>query len=256
MKSSSEKPKPSVDKILASTLTHLQTLHAFGVGHVMKATRAVTTPENPSPSWNMSPLGKTPSPSGEGKEPTITTLEELQNHIGACTRCPLCAERKTVVFGSGNPHADLLFVGEGPGSDEDEQGLPFVGRAGQLLTKMIEAMKMQRSDVYIANIVKCRPPANRVPEPSEATTCLPFLQKQIALIKPRMIVCLGKTAAQYLLGMEIAITKLRGRFIDYSCNGSTIPVMPTYHPAYLLRNPEMKKYVWDDLQTVMKRLGI
>ena len=145
-----------------------------------------------------------------------------------------------------------MFVGEGPGADEDAQGEPFVGRAGQLLTKMIEAMGLKRSDVYIANIVKSRPPGNRNPEPAEIATCLPFLKKQIEIIQPKVIVCLGKIAAQTLLQTEIPITKLRGQFQDYG----GIQVMPTYHPAFLLRNPPMKKFVWEDLKKVMSLLGL
>ncbi len=186
--------------------------------------------------------------------PTLTTsdLEGLRATIGDCTRCRLHTGRTNLVFGVGNPKAELMFVGEGPGADEDLKGEPFVGRAGQLLTKMIEAMKLTRSDIYIANIVKCRPPNNRNPEPDEIAECIPFLKKQIDIINPKVIVALGKFAAQTLLQTEIPITKLRGEFKSY---GNT-QVMPTYHPAFLLRNPNMKKPVWEDLQKVMKVLGL
>jgi DNA polymerase len=152
----------------------------------------------------------------------------------------------------GNKNADLMFIGEGPGRDEDAQGVPFVGRAGQLLTKIIEAMKISRDDVYIANIVKCRPPGNRNPEPDEVTACMPFLIRQAQLIKPKVIVCLGSVASQNLLGVETKITSLRGNFTSWQ----NIPVMPTYHPAFLLRNPNMKKPVWEDMQKVMEKLGV
>lgn len=185
------------------------------------------------------------------KKSSISNLEEVRKELGDCTRCRLHAGRIHLVFGVGNPKANLMFVGEGPGRDEDIQGIPFVGRAGQLLTKIIEAMKFKREDVYIANIVKCRPPNNRNPEPDEIKTCLPFLEKQIASIKPQAIICLGKFAAQTLLNTETPISRLRGKMGEYK----GIPTMPTYHPAYLLRNPEAKKQVWEDVQQVMKILG-
>lgn len=178
------------------------------------------------------------------------TLDEVRAEIGDCTRCKLCKGRKNIVFGVGNPNAKLMFIGEGPGADEDEQGIPFVGRAGQLLTKIIEAMGFKREDVYIANIAKCRPPNNRNPEPDEVTTCIPFLKEQVAAINPKVIVCLGSVATQNLLGTEGKITRLRGNFTEWQ----GIPVMPTYHPAFLLRNPNMKKPVWEDMQKVMKFL--
>lgn len=184
--------------------------------------------------------------------PTSETLEAVREVIGECTRCPLHKGRTHIVFGAGNPNAELMFVGEGPGADEDLKGEPFIGRAGQLLTKMIEAMGISRADVYIANIVKCRPPNNRNPEPIEVATCSPFLKQQIELIGPKVIVALGKFAAQTLLQTEIPITKLRGEFHAY---GET-QLMPTYHPAFLLRNPAMKRPVWEDLKKVMKVLGI
>lgn len=178
-------------------------------------------------------------------------LEDVRAEIGNCNKCKLCGGRKNIVFGVGNPNAELMFVGEAPGADEDEQGIPFVGRAGQLLTKIIEAMGYKRSEVYIANIVKCRPPNNRNPEPDEVAACLPHLIKQAEIISPKAIVCLGSVAAQNLLNIDTKITKLRGKFTKWQ----GIPVMPTYHPAFLLRNPNMKKPVWEDMQQIMKMLG-
>lgn len=180
----------------------------------------------------------------------LETLEDIRADIGDCTRCALHKGRTHIVFGEGNSKAELMFVGEGPGRDEDVTGRPFVGRAGQLLTKIIEAMKMKRGDVYIANIVKCRPPNNRVPAPDEVSTCEGFLHRQITVIKPKVIVCLGSVATQNLLKTESKISSLRGKFIEW--NG--IQVMPTYHPAFLLRNPEMKKEVWKDMKEVMEYL--
>ena len=178
-------------------------------------------------------------------------LAEIRAEVGDCRRCKLSGGRTHVVFGVGNPAAELMFVGEGPGADEDEQGEPFVGRAGQLLTKMIEAMGFRREDVYIANVVKCRPPGNRNPEPDEIEACEPFLRAQIAGIQPKVIVALGKFAAQTLLRDPTPITKMRGHWQAYQ----GVRLMPTFHPAYLLRSPEEKKKAWDDLQLVMKELG-
>jgi DNA polymerase len=180
------------------------------------------------------------------------TLEEVRAELGDCTRCKLHQlGRKQIVFGVGNPKAELMFIGEGPGSQEDIQGIPFVGDAGQLLTKIIQSMGFSRDDVYIANIVKCRPPQNRDPEPDEVASCEPFLKQQIASINPRMIVTLGKYASQTILHTSTAITRLRGQWGSYQ----GIPVMPTYHPAYLLRNPEEKRPVWSDMKAVVAALG-
>lgn len=178
-------------------------------------------------------------------------LEQLRARIGDCTLCRLHKGRTHLVFGVGNPDADLMFIGEGPGRDEDLQGEPFVGRAGQLLTRIIMAMDLKRSDVFIANIVKCRPPQNRAPSEDEAERCIPFLIEQVNIIKPKVIVCLGSVAVQNLLKTEEKITRIRGKWQEW--NG--IPVMPTYHPAFLLRNPAMKKPVWDDMQEVMRKLA-
>lgn len=180
-------------------------------------------------------------------------LRALQEEIGDCTRCPLAyAGRRTIVFADGSPTARLMFVGEGPGADEDTQGVPFVGKAGQLLNNMITAMGLAREEVYIANIVKCRPPANRVPEPAEANTCSPFLLRQIDIVRPEVIVALGSTAAAYLLGVKQSLASLRGTW--HTCRGAKLAV--TYHPAFLLRDPRMKSEAWKDLQMVMKDLGL
>ncbi len=180
-------------------------------------------------------------------------LEAIREELRDCQRCPLAKlGRHTIVFGDGDANARLMFVGEGPGADEDAQGLPFVGRAGQLLNNMIAAMGLKREEVYIANIVKCRPPQNRVPEPEEAHTCSPFLFRQIDVIRPEVIVALGSTAATYLLGAKSPLAGLRGRV--HSFHGSKLIV--TYHPAYLLRDPNQKKAAWADLQIAMRELGL
>ena len=180
------------------------------------------------------------------------TLKAIREDIGDCTRCRLSKGRKNIVFGVGNMNADIMFIGEGPGADEDEQGEPFVGRAGQLLNNMISAMGIKRQDVYIANVVKCRPPGNRTPEKDECDTCGPFLLRQIEVIRPKVIVALGAVAAKYLLAINDSMANLRGRW--YDLKGSKLAV--TYHPAYLLRDPRQKKEAWKDLQMVMKYLGL
>jgi DNA polymerase len=179
-------------------------------------------------------------------------LQAVKDEMGDCRRCRLASGRKTIVYGQGNPHAELMFVGEAPGAEEDEQGLAFVGRAGQLLTDIIEkGLKMRRADVWIGNILKCRPPQNRNPEPDEILACQPFLEAQIRAIRPRVLVGLGKFGAHWLLKTAEPITRLRGRVGEYE----GIPVMPTYHPAYLLRNPAGKKDVWEDMKVVLRLLG-
>jgi uracil-DNA glycosylase len=188
-------------------------------------------------------------------------LKIIREDLGDCTRCKLHATRNKIVFGVGDPNADLLFVGEGPGADEDAQGEPFVGRAGQLLNNMIKAMGLRREDVYIANIVKCRPPANRPPERDESETCSPFLMRQIAAIKPKVIVALGATSAKGLLALSAPMTELRGRWYDFRPAGSDPAwagsrLAVTYHPAFLLRDPRQKGEAWKDLQMVMKYLGL
>ncbi len=191
-------------------------------------------------------------------------LKAIREDLGDCTRCKLHKQgRKQIVFGVGNPRADLMFVGEGPGADEDAQGEPFVGRAGQLLNNMIKAMRLRREDVYIANVVKCRPPGNRTPERDECDTCSPFLMRQIAAIRPRVIVALGAVAARNLLAINAPMSELRGRFYDFKPAGvRTDPSWPgarlavTYHPAFLLRDPRQKGEAWKDLQMVMRELGL
>jgi DNA polymerase len=180
-------------------------------------------------------------------------LRAIQEEIGDCTRCPLAyAGRRTIVFGDGDPNARLMFVGEGPGADEDASGVPFVGKAGQLLNNMIGAMGLKREEVYIANIVKCRPPANRAPEPVEANTCTQFLLRQVDVVQPQVIVALGATAAMYLLGVKQSLASLRGSW--HGCRGAKLAV--TYHPAFLLRDPRQKGEAWKDLQMVMAEMGL
>ncbi|HSD29241.1 MAG TPA: uracil-DNA glycosylase [Vicinamibacteria bacterium] len=178
------------------------------------------------------------------------SLQAIREDIGDCRRCKLAGGRKTIVFGQGSPEARLMFVGEAPGADEDEQGLAFVGKAGQLLTKIIEAIGLRRDDVFIANVIKCRPPQNRNPEPDEILSCQPFLEAQIRAIQPRVLVGLGKFAGQWLLKTAEPISRIRGRLGDYQ----GIAVMPTWHPAYLLRNPGAKRDVWEDMKAVRSLL--
>jgi len=187
-----------------------------------------------------------------GGKITGETLLIIRQDLGDCTRCKLHKGRNKIVFGDGSVKAKLVFVGEGPGADEDKQGLPFVGRAGKLLTQMIEAMGLQRSDVYICNVVKCRPPDNRQPEKDEVTACSPFLFRQLDVLQPKVIVCLGSTAAQTLLQTNRGISHFRGEWLDFR----GYKMMATYHPAYLLRNPAAKGEVWKDLQKVMGELGL
>jgi uracil-DNA glycosylase len=197
----------------------------------------------------LAPLPQSSIPAAERE----AALQAIRDEIGDCTRCPLAyAGRRNIVFGDGNPGARLMFVGEGPGADEDASGIPFVGKAGQLLNNMIGAMGLKREEVYIANIVKCRPPANRVPEPVEANTCTQFLVKQIDVVRPEVIVALGATAATYLLGVKQSLASLRGTW--HSCRGAKVAV--TYHPAFLLRDPRQKGEAWKDLQRVMAEMGL
>ncbi len=206
----------------------------------------------------------TPKPEYGVADP-VAALKLIREDLGDCTRCKLHKQgRKQIVFGVGNPRAELMFVGEGPGADEDAQGEPFVGRAGQLLNNMIKAMGLRREDVYIANVVKCRPPGNRTPERDECETCSPFLMRQIAVIKPKVVVALGAVSAKNLLAINAPMSELRGRFYDFKPAGvrSSDPAWPgarlavTYHPAFLLRDPRQKGEAWKDLQMVMKYLGI
>jgi len=192
-------------------------------------------------------------PTGEATSGRNAALDLIRQDVVACMRCPdLCCSRTQTVFGVGNPQARLVFLGEAPGADEDAQGEPFVGRAGQLLTKIIEACKMQRQDVYILNVLKCRPPGNRNPSHEEAANCREFLDRQLDVIKPDYICCLGAVAARALLNTEASIGKLRGQFFKYK----NAEVLCTYHPAYLLRNPSAKREVWDDMKLLMSRMGV
>lgn len=183
----------------------------------------------------------------------IDPFLELKEEVFKCQKCPLAGFRQNPVFGEGDPNARLMFIGEGPGAEEDKEGRPFVGRAGQLLTKMIEAMGLKRQEVYIANIVKCRPPGNRNPFREEVASCISYLKKQIEIVDPEVIICLGSVAVRYLLNIDKQISKVRGEFIKYN---DKIYVMPTFHPAYLLRNPDKKKQSWEDLKKVINFLKL
>jgi len=212
-------------------------------------------PRNERPAAAMAPqpaLVSTPAVVSLPAEARHTRLSVLASTVASCKRCALHSTRTQTVFARGNGNSGLCFVGEGPGADEDAQGSPFVGPAGQLLDKMIAAMGIERDDVYVCNIVKCRPPNNRAPEPEEMSACMPYLAEQLELVGPQVIVALGKTAVQGLFGTSEGITKIRGRWRLYQ---GRIAVMPTFHPAYLLRNPEAKRDVWNDLQAVLKQLG-
>jgi len=210
--------------------------------------RAIIMLKSGTPPMDIEPA-QTPAPA---LTPTPDSLKLLAADLQGCSRCKLCEKRTTLVFGEGNPNADLVFVGEGPGEQEDLSGRPFVGKAGELLEKMINAIGLQRSDVYILNVVKCRPPGNRNPEPDEIEACRPFLDRQLELLNPKVVVALGKFAAQTLLATDARISELRGRFHPY--RGAKL--MPTFHPAYLLRSPESKREAWDDLQKVAQDLGL
>jgi uracil-DNA glycosylase family 4 len=222
------------------------------VASAPRASAPNQAPRQPLP--NVAPAAATvaaqsPPLTGEERAGRLTVLAEA---VKGCTRCVLHEERTQTVFARGNGSSGLCFVGEGPGADEDAQGLPFVGPAGQLLDRMIAAMGIARDDVYVCNIVKCRPPKNRTPEPEEMSACMPFLSEQLGLVEPQVIVALGKTAVQGLFGTAEGITRIRGRWRLYQ---GRVAVMPTFHPAYLLRNPAAKREVWADLQLVLKHLG-
>ena len=205
--------------------------------------------------WGLEPPALSPSALGylENGPESLRSLEELRDLIGDCRRCKLWRGRTHLVFGEGSPQARLVFVGEGPGREEDLEGRPFVGEAGKLLTRIIEdGMRMKRQDVYICNVVKCRPPNNRDPEADEIAACIPFLRKQLSLIRPQVVCTLGRIAAQGLLGRDFKITQERGKWLSFA----DIPLMSTFHPAYLLRNPSAKRQVWEDVQEIMKHLGL
>ena len=241
---------------IAAHLQFLRDLGVTGVSRdpVWREREGDPAPVAPPAAVAVQSGGGAIDPVAEGSLTQIATLDALRTHVGpACTRCKLCKQgRSQVVFGVGNPKAELMFVGEAPGADEDRQGEPFVGRAGQLLTKIIEAIQLQRSDVYIANVIKCRPPENRNPEPDEIATCEPFLHRQIDLIRPRVIVALGTFAAKALLKTESPISRLRGRVHDYR-GGSKL--VATFHPAFLLRSPDRKRDVWEDMKKVRALLA-
>jgi uracil-DNA glycosylase family 4 len=217
------------------------------------ATAAAAPPAaTPPPAWQPAASTAGGSAAAAASDPVAAGLATLRREILACTRCPLHAGREQAVPGEGNPHADVLFVGEAPGASEDRAGRPFVGPSGELLDRILaNAMGLQRSDVYIANVAKCRPPGNRTPEPNEVAACLPYLQQQIDWIRPKVIVCLGRVAAQNLLGVDDAVSRLRGRDLAYR----DIPVVVTWHPAYLLREPAAKRDTWDDIKRVNRLLG-
>jgi uracil-DNA glycosylase len=232
-------------------------IEARGVVSRESAPLPLATPPQPSRAAPaappLAPPAQLPTPNSQlTTQDRQTRLTVLADEVKACTRCVLHAERTQTVFARGNGSSGLCFVGEGPGADEDAQGLPFVGAAGQLLDRMISAMGIEREDVYVCNIVKCRPPKNRTPEPEEMNACMPYLAEQLSLVEPQVIVALGKTAVQGLFGTAEGITRIRGRWRLYQ---GRIAVMPTFHPAYLLRNPAAKREVWDDLQLVLKQLG-
>lgn len=238
-------------EIVDETIAALEDLKRRGVTHVPVTKATLAELGKPPVRRAIAPLAVVSVPVQRSATDAVA-LQSLAAQAKACVKCRELARcRHSVVFGVGNPRAELMFIGEAPGADEDAQGEPFVGRAGQLLTKIIEAMGFQRSEVYIANVLKCRPPENRVPEPEEVANCLPFLLKQIELIQPQVIVALGATAVRGLLDVGLGITKMRGHWYTYH----GVPMMPTFHPAYLLRNPPAKKEVWDDMKAVLAKLG-
>ena len=240
------KQKEEIGALAAAAAAYLRACREMGVDTWRR------DPEDEDTVEALDRPGERPSASGSASAPAALSLAQVRERLGDCQRCRLASTRTHLVFGTGNPEADLLFVGEGPGRDEDLQGEPFVGRAGQLLTRMIRAMGLTRKAVYIANIIKCRPPGNRNPKPDEIAACRPFLDMQIAAIRPKVICALGTFSAQTLLGTTTRISDLRGRFHDLD----GVKVLPTFHPAYLLRNPGEKGRVWADLQKIMAELGL
>ncbi len=230
-------------------LPHVEFLRRAGVTLLP----AVRSPESRVASQAQDPTGPHAGPGTQEPGPAALAarLDAVRREAEACTKCRLCEGRTTVVFEDGSRQARLMLIGEGPGAEEDRQGLPFVGPAGQLLTRILSAMGLRRDEVYIANIVKCRPPGNRTPEPDEVAACLPYLREQIAAVRPPAVVLLGSVAARALLGPDVSITRIRGRFTDVG----GIPAMPTFHPAYLLRNPGEKRKVWEDMQKVRDLLA-
>jgi len=241
--------EPAMARFSSPNIQKEETLPKSARKPVLRVSAPVPTPSPKIPSL---PVAAGPSLFEAVDKIVDDTLLKVREDLGECTRCKLHRTRHTIVFGDGNPKAELVFVGEGPGADEDAQGLPFVGRAGKLLTQMIEAMGLQRKDVYICNVVKCRPPENRQPEEDEVSTCSPFLFRQIDVIAPKVIVCLGAVAAKTLLQTNRGISQFRGEWLEFRGR----KLLATYHPAYLLRNPPAKSEVWKDLQKVMAVLGL
>lgn len=227
----------ALNEILNDTVKYLEYLKEEGIS-VVEVDRSILTE-----------LGR--SRSKEKRPVSAGTFDKLSSEIAACTKCELHSSRTNTVPGQGNSTPEIMFIGEAPGADEDLQGLAFVGRAGQLLTKMIQAMGYSREDVFIGNILKCRPPENRKPLPGEMETCMPYLKRQIEVLRPKVIIALGATAVQGLVATDISISKLRGTWLSFE----GIRLMPTFHPAYLLRNPSAKKFVWEDLKEVLRFLG-
>lgn len=232
--------KSEIDDVLKAARSQLEYLRDLGEEDVPRPVPLDLLP--------VCPVGGDPDAAAEPCRPE--TLEDVRSDLGDCRRCGLAASRQTLVFGVGNPGASLVLVGEAPGAEEDRRGEPFVGEAGQLLDRILLAMRLERSDVYICNVLKCRPPNNRDPEPEEIATCEPFLIRQLAAIKPQVIVALGRFAAQSLLRSKAPIGRLRGTWQSYQ----GVPLMPTFHPAYLLRNPAGKREVWEDMKQVMQKL--
>jgi DNA polymerase len=245
-----------------AAIDKLESLELSGVRQLPKPRRKAAAPAPAvasAPTLASQPEAAAPTAAAAKKSPTAAStpaadsLEQIRGEVAACRLCvDLCDSRTQTVFGVGDPRARLCFLGEAPGADEDRQGEPFVGRAGQLLTKIIEACRLSREQVYILNVLKCRPPGNRTPLPHEVANCRGFLDRQLALIRPDYICCLGTVAAQTLLETEVPISRLRGKFQEYR----GIPVLCTYHPAYLLRNPAAKKDVWEDMKVLMRKLGV
>lgn len=254
----SETPRPTADELARQARQHLESLRAAGVEWLPNAPLQAAVPPSPSPVTSATPAPSLFAAEAATAAPVLPAeqrrhaLELLAEKVAGCTRCAeLASTRTQTVFGVGKLDAEICFIGEAPGADEDRQGEPFVGPAGQLLNRIIVACGMKREDVYICNILRCRPPGNRLPLPHEAGNCREYLEKQLDLVRPKFICALGACAAQNLLNSTLAIGRLRGRFHDY--NG--IPVLCTYHPAYLLRNPGAKKDVWDDMKKLLARMG-
>ena len=237
---------PELEKDLADLKEHLEIQKKLKNPGLLRSAKTAAAELGPASEDTF------PTASANLNDDPAAALERIRAEIGDCTRCKLHATRNRLVFGAGSPTAELMFVGEGPGADEDRQGIPFVGRAGQLLTKIIAALGKSRDEVYIANIIKCRPPGNRNPEGDEIAACSPFLMRQIEVIRPKVICALGKFAAQTMLKSETPISRLRGRAHPFRDN---CQLVPTFHPAYLLRNPAKKRETWEDMQLIMKILG-